>query len=112
MHTLRLSVTTTLCHDLTPGTPTCCCVSRKASKESRTCYEAVACIFWPCVLRRCVHVPDLVFFLYVPCETMLVLLSFYTALLHSAVDTCVFVAQMCIAYLAVVVFHYMSSSHK
>jgi len=67
-------------------------------------------MFWPDMLRRCVR---LVFLLYVPYDTTLVLLRFHTALFHSAVCCqliLVFVAQLCIVCLAIVVFHYMSSS--
>lgn len=52
----RHCVTTTRCRDLTLGTPTCYCVSRRALKESRTCYEADTGIFCLLhVLHRWVH---------------------------------------------------------
>ena len=51
MHSPRLCVTTTPCHDLTRGTPLCCCVSRRASKESQTCCEVDPCQFTPNILH-------------------------------------------------------------
>jgi len=45
MHLPRRCATTTQCQDSTRGILTCCCVSRKASKASRTCYEARTRIF-------------------------------------------------------------------